>query len=134
MNVAYLIGGVVSSILTVGHAYFGEALFFKGIPDSTYPTTYWGDGDITKRLMKGAWHFLTVSLGVAGVSLLLLSFTSYFEQPAIIANLIFWEFVGYAIVFIYYAIGRPAIIFRAPLLFALAAVAICSWIGPTLAS
>lgn len=129
MNTAFFVSGLFSSFITVGHAYFGEALFFKGIADSSYPTTYWGDADMTKRLMKNAWHFLTVALFISAAAMFTLAFTSFFQNPLEIARLIAVMHLLFTLVFFYYGITRPFIIIRAPVWIGTAGTALFAWLG-----
>ena len=73
MNVYFLIAALMATFLTIGHPYFGEALFFKGIKPKL-AGSYWGDSDITWRLVMGGWHLLTVCLGVSAYALFSLAF------------------------------------------------------------
>ena len=129
MNVEYLIAAICSSILTVGHTYFGEVLFFKGIPASAYPATYFGDGDTTMRLMKNAWHFLGGSLLISAVVMYMLAFTNYFENPTQVAMVISGMHLIFTLVYFYYGLTKPIIIVRAPVWIGTAGTALFGWLG-----
>ena len=129
MNIEFFAAGLFSSFITVGHAYFGEALFFKNIPDDAYPVTYWGDKDMTKRLMKNAWHFLTAALFVSALTMHVLAFSNYFHNPTEIARLIAVMHLLFTLVFFYYGITRPLIIVRAPVWIGTAGTALFAWLG-----
>ena len=126
MNVFYLIAALAATFLTIGHPFFGETLFFK---DIKFRGSYWGDADITWRLVLGGWHLLTVALGVTSVTLYLLAFSNYFEQPRQLAMLIALQYLGMTAVVAYYAVGRPFILLRAPLWILTGSVALFSWLG-----
>jgi hypothetical protein len=127
MNLQFLIAAILASIITVGHALIGELLFFKGIKDTCYPCTLFGDGNITKLLMKTAWHLLTVALGMSAFALFALALSRFFTDPQIVAKFIFWEYVGLNLVVAGAVITRPRIFIRAPLWIVTVGVAALTW-------
>ena len=129
MVTEYLIAGALAGILTVTHACAGEMYFFKGISRQSYPNTPFGDGEITRRLMKGAWHILTVTLLGVSVVLFAMAFTDLVESPKMVARMIAILFVGATLVVAAYAVKRPDILYRAPLWIATAGTAAFAYLG-----
>ena len=129
MNAYFLIAAVMATILTVGHSYFGEALFLKGVKPKLVGS-YCGDGDITWRLVMGGWHLLSVCLGINAYCLYMLAFTANpFNAPRELLQLIIWQYTGMTIIVAYYAFRRPFILVRAPLWVLTGGVAFFSWLG-----
>jgi len=129
VNVYFLIAAVMATILTVGHSYFGEALFLKGIK-AKLVGSYWGDADITWRLVMGGWHLLSVCLGITAYTLYMLAFTAHpFNAPRELLQLIIWQYTGMTLIVFYYALPRPFILMRAPLWVLTGGVALFSWLG-----
>jgi len=129
VNAYFLIAAVMATILTVGHSYFGEALFLKGVKPKLVGS-YWGDGDITWRLVMGGWHLLSVCLGINAYCLYMLAFTANpFNAPRELLQLIIWQYTGMTIIVAYYAFRRPFILVRAPLWVLTGGVAFFSWLG-----
>jgi hypothetical protein len=126
MNVFFFVAALCATVLAIGHPYFGEALFFK---DIKFRPSYWGDTDITWRLVLGGWHLLTATLAVMAVALYALAFTRFFEHPREIAQFIAWQAIAFNVVVAYYALGRPFILLRAPLWILTGGVALFSWLG-----
>ncbi len=126
MNGFFFTAAIMATFLAVGHPFFGETLFFKGVK---FPGSYWGDGDISWRLVLGGWHLLTVVLAVTALTLYALAFSNYFAAPREIARLITYQYLAMTAVVAFYAVRRPFILVRAPLWILTGGVALFSWLG-----
>ncbi len=124
MNIQLLLAAFLASIITAGHPFIGEKYFFGGIDPTSYPHSPFGDGDVTRRPMKIAWHLLTIALFMSSFALFALALTSIFESPRTIARFIFWQFVLFTLIVWALAIFRPIILIRVPLWIATGGIAV----------
>lgn len=111
MSIPFLLASVLALIMSVGHSFFGSFYFFKGVE---FPGTFWGDKDISHRFVHGGWHFLAVPLFMTALGLFGLSL-GYFEEPLVVAKVIFWYYATQSLILLYYQIPRPIMFVKAPL-------------------
>lgn len=111
MSILYFIAAILAGIMSVGHSYFGHAMFFKGVK---HPPSMFGDEDVSWRFVHGGWHFLAVPLFMSCLALIGLGL-GYFAQPLIVAKIVFWYYAGKSAILLYYQIPRPIMFVKAPL-------------------
>jgi hypothetical protein len=129
MNISYLVAGLFAISLTASHVIAGERFFFRGIRE--YPTTIWGDGNTTLRLMKGAWHMLTWLMTASALTLFVMALTNYIDAPErfAIAGLIVVSWTGATLVYLRYAVPRPAMLLRSPIWINTVGTALFTYLG-----
>jgi hypothetical protein len=129
MNIYLFFAGIFASTMAIGHSIFGEVWFFSHLKDC-YKPTWMGDADVTRRLVHGGWHFLAIPLGMTAIALFILAFNpAYFENPTFITKLVFWHYIGQAVVLLYYQLPRPSMFVRSPLWIGTIGIPILIFIG-----
>jgi hypothetical protein len=115
MNVYLFFAGIFASTMAIGHSLIGHFAFFKPLRNA-YKSTVFGDSDVTRRLVLGGWDFLAIPLGMTAIALFILSFSpTYFENPKYITQLVFWHYIGQAVILLWYQLPRPTMFVRSPL-------------------
>lgn len=111
MSIPFWIAGGLALFMSVGHSVFGTFFFFRGVE---FPSTFLGDSDMSHRLVHGGWHFLAVPLFMSALGLFALARGS-FDEPLVVAKVIFWYYAGQSLILLYYQIPRPIMFVKAPL-------------------
>jgi hypothetical protein len=115
MNVYLFFSAIFASTMAIGHSLIGHFAFFKPLRNA-YQGTVFGDGDVTRRLVLGGWDFLAIPLGMTAIALFILAFSpTYFDDPKFITRLVFWHYIGQAVILLWYQLPRPTMFIRSPL-------------------
>jgi hypothetical protein len=101
--------------------------FFRGIRD--YPSTIFGDGDNTRRLMKGAWHMLSWVMIGSAAALFTMAFTNLIPDGATLARFIAAGWTGATAAYLWYALPRPFMLIRTPIWINTVGTVVFSWLG-----
>ncbi|MHA2330284.1 MAG: hypothetical protein ACXACR_17325 [Candidatus Hodarchaeales archaeon] len=93
MNVFYLIGGLLSILLSVAHAIWGEKQIATELKESNL-------SELTKAGFYISWHQITIVLLINGVTLVILSLLDSIINNEILAFFIIIIIIGNISVFI----------------------------------
>lgn len=124
----FLIAGILSLMASLAHSFTGEYWIFHHLQKSTLPHTPFGDSDVTKRILRVVWHFVTVDFLVSAIALIILATSDSSGSSKIAAKIISLHFAGYVLVGLS-AITRVKGLIRAPQLILFAAIALLTWWG-----
>lgn len=129
MNLAL---GAASALCLVGvfwHAIGGEIGIVRRLDPDQLASSFFGDGDITKRFLRACWHLFTVNLLVTSGVLFALARDPADAARSLVARGIAMEFALFFVVYVVVAAPRPQVFLRAPQWIFFVAVGGLCWLG-----
>lgn len=132
MSLPLVAAATLSALASVVHPLAGELLILRHLPAAQQPSTPFGDGDITRRILRGVWHFVTIDFVLSAAMLTALSVRPWTEGSADVARFISAHFVAYAVL-IWVCAGRRLahVLTHVPQWILLLTIAVLAW-WPTL--
>lgn len=97
MSLPLVAAAVLSAVASVVHPLAGELLILRHLPAAQQPSTPFGDGDITRRILRGVWHFVTIDFALSAATLAALSVRPWNEGSVDVARLISAHFLAYGL-------------------------------------
>jgi hypothetical protein len=131
MNIQFFTAGILSLLAAFVHSFTGEYWIFPHLQGSTLPHTPFGDANVTKRILRVVWHFVTVDFLVSAIGLIVLATSGLTGSPKVTARMISLHYAGYVVVGLLLAIRGVKGLIRAPQIIVFAAIAILAWWGAT---
>ncbi|MEW6369087.1 MAG: hypothetical protein AB1714_31050 [Acidobacteriota bacterium] len=130
MNISLLSAGILSALAGLIHPVAGEYLIVRHLDGSHLRPTPFGDGDITRRILRGAWHFITLDFLLSAVILLALAFSCVPAGAREMSRFISLHFFGYALI-IWIVAGHRFVhvLIHVPQWILLSAIAALAWWG-----
>src|SRR5437660_147477 len=118
--------GLLCLVATVWHGIGGEISIVRRIPPSAFPASFYGDGDVGRRIVRGAWHFLTAQFLVSAIALLRLAFAN---DDSAVPTVVAVTFAAYVVVFAIVIVDRPMLFLKVPQWVPLTAISALAWFG-----
>ena len=131
MNQAYLAAGLLALTGAIVHGGLGEMLVVRRIDPTTLPGTRFGGGTASLRMIRGAWHMVTLSFVGSGLGLTTCAVRDSSAACDGVGMLAAGLFSGYAAIAIVIPLvaGRPGALVRHPAPVLLTLVSVLAWMG-----
>lgn len=84
MNLYFFIASLLCFFAALAHAYYGQAVFLKGLKIEDLPTSKFGDQEMSKNIYAVVWHMVSVIFLVFSMLLGFLSFVSSDENTLLV--------------------------------------------------
>ena len=114
MNSYLIILGILGLLGASAHIVLGERFIISPLNSEHLPTSFLGDGDVTKRYLRWFWH--VGSILIVGCSLALVTVGIRYRSPEaqVLARAIGTGFISMFAAFLLVAIPRPSLFWRVP--------------------
>ena len=123
MSVPFLIAGILSGLAFVLHGVWAEYAQLKRLRETDLPAS-------EKLAIRGAWHIVSLTFLWSSITLFVLAFSNFIEQPNTVGRFISLLFIGYALFWaLAVAIDRPVYLIKLPLWVLMLAVGALAWWG-----
>ena len=114
MNVSLIVLGSLGLIGVLAHIVLGELFIIGALKKKDLPTSFLGDGDVTKRYLRWFWHVGSFVIGASSLSLIVIGIIYDTSGTQLLARFIAVQFVAIFGVFLIVAIPRPELFIRVP--------------------
>ncbi len=130
MNIPLFLAGLLSALAALIHPVAGEYLLVRHLQSSQLVTTPFGDGDISRRILRVVWHVATLDFFLSAVVLFIMALTDLIPQSQYIARFIALHFLGYTLL-IWGVAGRRFfyVLLHVPQWLLLLSIGVLAWWG-----
>jgi len=128
MNAEVATAATLAALATLAHGILGELWILK--PLGPLHATPFGDGAVTKGLVRGCWHFVTADFAVSAAFLVRLALSPLDERRRALLELLAVSWTAYLaiyVVMVFVVVRDPRLVLRVPQGFVFAAVAALAW-------
>ena len=130
MNTYFVLAGLIAFILGIVHSYLGEKYLITPILQSEHLlTALSGSVSLKKVALRVCWHFATIAMWGAAVTLFVLSSLPVNQTSTVVVRIISLTFAAYTVL-VFLTPGLRLIHLRRHLAWvAFLAIAVLSWLG-----
>ncbi|MBV7337780.1 hypothetical protein KFU94_58035 [Chloroflexi bacterium TSY] len=114
MNIFLIVLGSFGLIGTLAHITLGERFIIRPLHTDSLPTSFLGDGDITKRYLRWFWHVGSFDIGGSSLALIVIGLLYGAPGTQLLARFIAVHFIAIFGAFLGVAIPRPELFVRVP--------------------
>lgn len=114
MNVYLIALGVLGLVGASAHIILGERFIISPLGVDRLPTSFLGDGDVTKRYLRWFWHVGSFDIGGSSLALIVIGMMYDMPGAKLLAQFIAVHFIAIFGVFLAIAITRPGLFVRIP--------------------
>ena len=130
MNTYFVLAGLIAFILGIVHSYLGEKYLITPILQSEHLlTALSGSVSLNKVALRVCWHFATIAMWGAAVTLFVLSSLPVNQTSTVVVRIISLTFAAYTVL-VFLTPGLRLIHLRRHLAWVtFLAIAVLSWLG-----